>query len=70
VRYLDAGPLLAALRRRGDVNALGPAVAQAFHRMARTERVSVRVADQLCIGSLGRHPIEVFGSAYLAGVGG
>lgn len=50
-----------------DVNLGSPSrsrLARAWYRAQKEGRITVGMADEICIGVLGRHPTEVFGEAW------
>jgi hypothetical protein len=69
---LDVTPLVDAVAELGGLAALGAgkngnsALRQAFYRARRRERLSLEMADEICIKLLGCHPIQVWGDAWVA----
>lgn len=72
-RYLPAEPLLAAIadlldERDASESSLGETFRGAIGRARRAGTVTDTMADLLSIGVLGRHPMAVYGDAWLDGV--
>lgn len=53
----------------GGVNSVGKTYARAWHRAQSSGRISVSMADELCVNVLHMHPAEVFGDLWF-GSGG